>query len=172
MEMDIDRRNPSSGTPEIAIVSRNFDGSERRRWKAKLMRTSLPIVELLGVFDRQVLHSDLGLIEKGTFSYEFYWLDRWYNVFRFHKPNGELRNFYCNINCPPIFDGETLEYVDLDIDVVWSEARGITILDEKEFVENCTRFSIPQPVQDQARKALGEVVERIEKRNFPFNQLG
>ena len=157
---------------EITIISRNFDGSERRRWIAELSRYSPPLIELIGVFDRDVIHSELGLIEKGTISHEFYWIDRWYNIFRFHNPNGQFRNFYCNINCPPTFDRKTLDYIDLDIDVVWGTDGKVSVLDENEFQENCAKFSIPQTIQDEARKALNQVLEMIERREFPFDHFG
>lgn len=161
-----------TGAGDVTIISRNFDGSERRRWDAELSRYSPPLIELIGVFDRQVTHPEIGLIEEGTISHEFYWLDRWYNIFRFHNADGKFRNFYCNINCPPTFDGKTLDYIDLDIDVVWCPGGRVIVLDENEFEENCRRFSIPVAVQDKTRDALDEVLEMIERREFPFDHFG
>src|SRR5437773_623966 len=105
-----------SGEREITVISRNYDLSIRRKWKGRLIRHSLPLIELVGEFDRDVAHPELGIISRGTLSYEYYWLDRWYNVFRFDKPCGELRSYYCNINMPPKFEGDVIDYVDLDID--------------------------------------------------------
>ena len=63
----------------------------------------------LGVFDLEVEHPDLGIIRRGTVSYEYYWLDQWYNVFRFENPDGPLRNYYCNVNMPPVFANNVLD---------------------------------------------------------------
>jgi hypothetical protein len=51
------------------------------------------MIELTGEFAEDVEHSNLGQIKNGTVSHEYFWLDRWYNVFRFHEPDGTLRNF-------------------------------------------------------------------------------
>ena len=39
------------------------------------------------VFDEEIEHELLGTISSGTISTEYYWLDRWYNVFRFSDSN-------------------------------------------------------------------------------------
>jgi hypothetical protein len=123
----------------------------------------------VGEFAEEVKHSDLGLIKKGTVSYEYYWLDRWYNVFRFHEPEGDLRNFYCNVNMPPIFENESLDYIDLDIDVlVWKDF-SYEILDLEEFESNSLRFNYSSNVIENARKSLYELIRMINQRQFPFD---
>jgi len=155
----------------VTVNSRNFDGSIRRRWKADLVRFDKPLVELVGVFDVDVDHTDLGLIKRGTVSYEYYWLDRWYNVFRFHEPTGEFRNYYCNVNMPPEFANDVLDYVDLDIDILVDERGSISILDMEEFEANSRRFSFPLTVISSAKRAVDELITLIEQREFPFDQI-
>ena len=87
-------------------------------------------------------------------SYEFYWLDRWYNVFRFHEPDGQLRNYYCNISLPPRFESSLLEYVDLDIDLlVWPDGN-VEVLDREEFQANVARFNYPAEVLTKVDETL------------------
>src|SRR5215212_3133847 len=93
----------------ITINSRKFDGRIHRSWKAALLEENAELYSLVGEFDEEVRHSKLGVIGRGTTSYEFYWKNEWYNVFRFHEPDGELRNFYCNINRPPQLAGDVLD---------------------------------------------------------------
>lgn len=124
----------------------------------------------VGEFDTEIDHPQLGNIKRGTISYEYYWTDRWYNVFRFHEPDGELRNFYCNINMPPRFDNGTLAYVDLDIDLlVWKDF-SIELLDMDEFEENAGKFGYPDELRAKAYEALADLKTLIEKREFPFDQ--
>jgi protein associated with RNAse G/E len=121
------------------------------------------------VFNKEIQHNLLGTIASGTISTEYYWLDRWYNVFRFSDPDQKLKNFYCNINVPPRFDGGVLRYIDLDIDVLVEPDLTYKILDEDDFEENAERYRYPQEVQSNARAALGELIGLIESRSFPFN---
>jgi protein associated with RNAse G/E len=122
------------------------------------------------VFDEKIEHDLLGTISSGTISTEYYWLDRWYNVFRFSDAERKLQNFYCNINQPPAFDGQVLSYVDLDIDVLVAPDLTFKILDVEDFEENAKRYGYPDDVQQNARRALTELIEMIEARAFPFNE--
>lgn len=153
----------------ITVRACKYDGSEHRRWQATVLRQEGSLLILDASFDREITHELLGTILNGTRSVEYYWFDRWYNVFRFSQPNGELRNFYCNINIPPQFDGETLSYVDLDIDILVEPDFTFTILDRDDFEKNARRYSYSAAVQQSANQALTELTELVERRAFPFN---
>ena len=129
-----------------------------------------PLVVLDAVFDEEIQHDLLGTISLGTISTEYYWLDRWYNVFRFSDPDRKLKRFYCNINVPPRFDGRVLSYIDLDIDVLVEPDLSYQILDEDDFEQNAQHYPYPEDVQTNARRALAELIELIEARSFPFNE--
>lgn len=121
------------------------------------------------VFEEEIQHHLLGTIPLGTVSTEYYWLDRWYNVFRFSDPDGKLKNFYCNVNAPPQFDGRVLCYIDLDIDVLVAPDLTYSILDIDDFEENANRYPYPEEVQANAGRALAELTDLINSRSFPFN---
>lgn len=121
------------------------------------------------VFAEEIEHDLLGTISAGTVSREYYWLDRWYNVFRFSHPDRKLRNYYCNINVPPRFDGRVLSYIDLDIDVLVAPDLTYKILDEDDFERNANFYPYPENLQANARAALAELTRLIESRSFPFN---
>lgn len=154
--------------PQITVQTLKYDGTPHRSWKAEIVEQSDDLLVLLGVFDREITHPDLGVIMAGTISYEYYWLDRWYNVFRFHEPDGRFRNFYCNVNMPPKFENGRLEYVDLDIDILVSGDFKIEILDEEEFNENCVRYNYPLEIITRAHATVEEIVGSIDARKFPF----
>lgn len=151
----------------ITVNSRKYDGSIRRTWRGELIEQQGSLLTLVGEFDTTVDHPDLGRIEKGTISHEYYWLDRWYSIFRFHEPSGSLRNFYCNINMPPSFSGDVLDFVDLDIDVlVWPDLR-YYVLDRDDYETNATRFDYPKHINEKVEEALSELLELIKTRNLP-----
>jgi protein associated with RNAse G/E len=154
---------------EVLVISRSYDLSVRRSWKARLTRSERPLLELVGEFDRDVEHADLGLVARGTVSYEYYWLDRWYNVFRFHEPDGTFRNYYCNINMPPRFEDGVLDYVDLDIDVlVWPDGRQ-DVLDRADFDASAKKFDFTDDLKGRVDRALNEMLDLIGRREFPFD---
>lgn len=133
------------------------------------MLASDPLLVLDAKFEEEINHSLLGKISKGTVSTEYYWLDRWYNVFRFASPAGALRNFYCNVNVPPLFDGKVLSYIDLDIDVLVAPDYTYQVLDIEDFEDNSRRFSYSTEIRDNAQRAVAELISLIQTRAFPFD---
>ncbi len=153
----------------VIINSRKFDGTIHRTWTADLIGRKDKLLTFVGEFEKEVKHSHLGVIGRGTVSYEFYWLDGWFNVFRFHEPDGSLRNFYCNINMPPKFEENVLDYVDLDIDVlVWKDF-SIEILDTDEFAENSKKYDYSSEIKNKTNESLQKILELVENRDFPFD---
>ncbi|HXQ73851.1 MAG TPA: DUF402 domain-containing protein [Pyrinomonadaceae bacterium] len=147
-------------TRDIVVRVLKYDGHERRRWSAQVVKQVGPLIVLDAVFDEEINHDLLGTIALGTVSKEYYWLDRWYNVFRFND------RFYCNVTQPPSFDGATLTYVDLEIDVLVESDFSYQVLDLEDF-EN---YSYPTDLKKKARQALEELISLVEARSFPFDE--
>jgi len=146
-----------------------YNGLLHRTWPAELLRQEGSLIVLDAKFTDEVIHDLLGTIASGTHSLEYYWLDRWYNVFRFAEPDGTLRNYYCNVNVLPTFDGETLSYVDLDLDILVEPDLSYRILDVEDFERNAEDYGYSVEVRANARRAVDELVRMIETRAFPFN---
>jgi protein associated with RNAse G/E len=158
------------GSKSIEVRALKYDGTEHRRWPALLTRRDGPLLVLDAVFDQEIEHDLLGTIASGTISTEYYWLDRWYNVFRFSDGNDALKSFYCNVSMPASFDGRGLSYVDLDIDVLVKPDFSYRVLDLEDFDENAFAYSYPADVRKNAHAALAELVQLIETRSFPFDE--
>ena len=154
----------------ITVRACKYDGSEHRRWLATVVKQEASLLVLDASFSEEISHELLGTIVSGTRSIEYYWLDRWYNVFRFSQPNGELRSYYCNVNIPPKFDGQTLSYVDLDIDILVEPDLTYRVVDLKDFEQNARRYDYSTEVQTNASRALIELIDLIESRAFPFTE--
>ena len=154
----------------ITVRVLKYDGTEYRHWNAQLARRDGSLMVLEAEFDIEVHHSQLGHIPLGTRTVEYYWLDKWYNVFRFLRNTGETRFWYCNINLPPIIEGSLMTYVDLDIDVLVQTDFSYQILDLDEFERHARIFSYPPEVQESTQNALAELILQIESRQFPFNE--
>ncbi len=153
----------------VTINSRKYNGELHRSWKVELIKKEKSLFELVGKFEKEISHKHLSVIRRDTISYEFYWLERWYNVFRFHEPDGSLRNFYCNINMPPKFANGTLDYVDLDVDIVVWKDFSRQILDTDEFEANSQKYAYPDELREKVRDSLSELISMIDKRIFPFD---
>ena len=149
----------ATGPPHITVHSCKFDGRIHRRWRARVACQAGPLVVLSARFEEEIRHALLGHIARGTLSTEYYWTDRWYNVFRFSAPDGALRNYYCNINMPARFDGRVLSYVDLDIDVLVAPDFSYQILDEDEFTANAVRFNYPAAISEPRPQPKAKIIK-------------
>lgn len=153
----------------FTINSFKLDGKIHRSWKAEIIEKTEDLLIFRGIFEKEIKHSHLGVIRPGTVSYEFYWKNRWYNIFRFHEPEGALRNYYCNINQPPAIENNRLNYVDLDVDVlVWTDL-SFEILDLDEFEENSKRFGYSNELREKVDGSLAEILRLIKNKDFPFD---
>ena len=70
---------------------------------------------------------------------------------------------------PAKFDGETLSYVDLDLDILVDPDFSYRVLDVADFERNAELFGYTEEVKANARQALAELANMIETRAFPFD---
>ena len=155
----------------MIVQAYKYDGLLHRTWNAELVRQEGSLVVLDAIFPAEIIHDLLGTIASGTLSVEYYWLDRWYNVFRFAQPDGKLRNYYCNVNVPATLEGDVLSYVDLDIDILVQPDFSYQILDLEEFEKNSALYEYSIEVRQNAHLAVSELVKMIETRAFPFGAV-
>ena len=153
----------------VTINSRKFDGRIHRSWQAELLEETEEFYLFVGEFDSEVKHSKLGVIRRGTISHEYYWKNEWYNVFRFHEPEGGLRNFYCNINRPPQLAANVLDYIDLEIDILVWQDFSFEILDLDEYEENAQKFNFSDEIKYKIEESLNKLLEMIKEKTFPFD---
>lgn len=154
----------------VVVRACKYDGSEHRRWSAQLLSQEGSLIVLDAYFPEQVIHSELGTIASGTHSLEYYWLDRWYNVFRFAQPDGGLRNYYCNVNLPTTFENGILSYVDLDLDILVAPDHSFQVLDAEDFETNAKVYGYSAEVKKNASQAVDDLISMIQLRTFPFDE--
>ncbi len=106
--------------------------------------------------------------EPGDRFIEYYYTDRWYNIFDIANAQGVRKGWYCNIAEPAILFADRIEQVDLFLDV-WVSPEGETlILDEAEFTADTT-LSTQQ--RTGARQALQELLQMIADHKEAFSTI-
>jgi protein associated with RNAse G/E len=153
---------------QITVRVLKYDGTEYRRWKATLAQRDESLIVLDAAFADEVRHSLLGKISRGTRTIEYYWLDRWYNIFRFLESDGTTKLYYCNVNMLPEISRDILSYIDLDLDILVQPDFSYQVLDLDEFEANAARYGYTDQVKQRAHEALAELISMIETRQFPF----
>lgn len=113
---------------------------------------------------------DLGYarFEPGDRFVEYYYEDRWFNIFEIASSGDIRKGWYCNITEPAQIYDERIEQIDLFLDV-WVKPTGETlILDEDEF-EAATTMSEDQKVG--AQKGLQNLLQWVQERQKPFDTI-
>jgi len=74
------------------------------------------------------------VFKKGDRFVEYYYSDRWYNIFEvYDRDDGQIKGWYCNVGRPAVIEDGAVSYVDLALDLWVSVDGKQTILDEDEF---------------------------------------
>lgn len=152
----------------ITVVKLDPLGAEKTRYTGTVISRSHHEVVIQASWTMK--ERDLGYIcfEPGDRFVEFYYTDRWFNIFDVARKDGLRKGWYCNIAEPAHIMNTSIEQVDLFLDV-WVDPTGKTlILDEDEFAA-ATMLSETQRLQ--AQQGLQTLLEMIEKRQEVFSSL-
>ncbi len=162
---------PETST-EVQIFGVRYDGSPHWQHPARLLEAMDGVVITETRAGLQVLHDGT----PWTSPYNtrgHYWPDRYFNVIRLELPDTrKLHGWYCNIATPVQFDGQTVRYVDLDLDVIvhHGAANDWEIRDRDEFEQARERYAYPESVVRDALAAIDDLVAMVEAREFPFDE--
>lgn len=96
---------------------------------------------------------------------EFYFRERWFNVFRVASHSGQVKGWYCNVALPAQADELGISFVDLWLDLFVHPDGRYTVLDEDEFAAALP--SLPREVVQAARGALQELIQLAEAGALP-----
>jgi hypothetical protein len=121
---------------KIKVQKKNPAGEVTYEYEGVLLKRDGNSVTIEAFFDRADRPFQDIVLKKGDRFVEFYYSDRWYNVFEIYdRDNRKLKGWYCNVGMPAVIEEEMVSYVDLALDL-WVSMNGKqTVLDEDEFDE-------------------------------------
>lgn len=106
--------------------------------------------------------------ETGDHFTEYYYTDRWYNIFEIASADGTLKGWYCNVAAPATISGTVIACRDLILDL-WVAPDGTTrVLDEDEFADDKT---LSTEERMQARAGLAALQALVARREHPFDGI-
>lgn len=149
----------------VTVVKLNTAGEARIQYEGEIVRRLEHGVVIQAYWKRAT--TDLGYVrfELGDCFTEYYYSDRWYNIFDIADATGQRKGWYCNIAQPASIFDERIEQVDLLLDV-WVDPSGTPlVLDEDEFEADQVMSAV---VRQGALDGLHELLEMIEAQREPF----
>src|SRR5215469_737006 len=122
----------------ITVVKRDTQGNIKVRYQAQVIEQRPHSVVLQAEWTLPA--RDLGYIcfEPGDRFTEYYYTDRWFNIFEIASADGMRKGWYCNIAEPARVSDNHVEQIDLILDVWVNPSGELLILDEDEFAADTT----------------------------------
>ena len=119
-------------------------------------------------FSRDTSDAGYVVFEQGDRFVEYFFTDRWYNIFEIHSVQDDhLKGWYCNIAQPATFHDDSIQQMDLALDV-WINSDGSTLLlDEDEFAQ----LGLDAETRAQARRAVDELHDLVRQGAAPFHSI-
>jgi uncharacterized protein len=135
-------------------------------WQGAVLRCDTSGVVLRAEFNVDVVEREFATLRRGDVFVEFYYFDRFYNVFEISSADGTLKGWYANLGLPAQLDAEArlLSYVDLALDV-WANPDGsFLVLDEDELHE---LLEGDPELTDVAERGRADLIRLAESRQLP-----
>jgi uncharacterized protein len=121
---------------KIKIQKKNPRGEVTYEYEGELLGRDEHSITLEALFDRADMPFMDTVFKTGDRFVEFYFDDRWYNIFEIHdRADDSIKGWYCNVGKPVVYEDGIVSYVDLALDLWVSSDGRQTVLDEDEFEE-------------------------------------
>ncbi|MGQ9889191.1 MAG: DUF402 domain-containing protein [Aggregatilineales bacterium] len=118
----------------FTVYKRDHAGRVVWRYSGEVVARGATWVCLRAVFERD--QADLGFVtlRRGDIFIEWFYADRWYNVFRVEEAgSGRLKGWYCNVTRPARIASDSVCADDLALDVFVMPDGSLRLLDQDEF---------------------------------------
>jgi uncharacterized protein len=151
----------------ITVIKRDPVGEEKTRYTGEVVKQSGDRVVIEAYWTREA--KDLGYtrFEPGDRFIEYYYADRWYNIFAISGKDGKRKGWYCNVAAPAVISADCIEQNDLLLDV-WVDPTGKPlVLDEDEF-EADTALTDEQ--RESAKQGLRDLLAMIAQHKDMFSE--
>lgn len=152
----------------VTIYKRNHQGETIWQYKGVVVDRGETWMCISALFERS--EADLGFVifRRGDVFTEWFYTDRWYNVFRVEDgQDGQLKGWYCNITRPAAINDESIRADDLALDVFVFPNGNILLLDEEEF----DLLDLPIAERIAALRAVEAIRAAVSQRAAPFSEI-
>jgi len=153
----------------ITVRKLNLDGEETWSYMGVVLERGPNFVHLEARFNRETMDLGYAIFEKGDRFVEWFFADRWYNVFEVHSAHDDrIKGWYCNVTKPATITDEIVSAIDLALDVWIGTDGSVAVLDEDEF----EALELDDSDQRAALAALDEIKSLARDRHKPFDGPG
>ena len=151
----------------ITIRKLDHAGRQVTAYPGRVLRRDDSAIVLRTYWDRASLDVGYVVLEPGDRWTEYFYADRWYNIFEIRAGDRCLKGWYCNVTRPAHITADEVSAEDLALDLWVAPDGEMLVLDEDEFAA----LSLPPPERDAAQNALIELQAMVARRAKPFDSI-
>jgi hypothetical protein len=144
----------------VQVYKLDHQGRVLFSYPGRLLHSGPPLWQLEAFFGLPDVVTAYHHFRRGDRMLEWFYADRWYNVFELHDVEDDrLKGWYCNITRPARFENGGIYAEDLALDVMVYPDGRFLVLDEDEFAA----LELDAPTRQQALAALGQLQHLIHQ---------
>lgn len=153
---------------DFTIYKRDHQGREVWHYDGTVIERGANFVCIRARFaSRDVVDVGALVFRRGDLMTEWFYNDRYYNVFMVQDGDGPVKGWYCNITRPAHITADSAAADDLALDVVVGPGGSITLLDEAEFAA----LTLSEIEHQAALRAVDDIRRAVAARAGPFAAL-
>jgi len=150
----------------IHIHKLDHNGTEVWNYFGEVIHRTDSSVVLRAVFDQKSVRTGKITLESGDIFEEYFYTDRWYNIFKIIEPRtGTVKGWYCNLTRPAVITPTDISADDLALDFLVYPDRTWEILDQEDF----SLLDIDGDDKKRVEAALQDLQRLVETGVSPFN---
>ena len=152
----------------LTVKKLNLDHELVIAYEGTVLQRTPDTIVLEARFQRVTLDLGYTTFEHHDRFIEYFFSDRWYNIFEIHSVHDDhLKGWYCNIAQPAVLGEATIEQVDLALDVWINPDGSYRVLDQAEF----DALEIDRATRRRAQQAVGELIYLLYHHAAPFTSI-
>lgn len=154
---------------EVTVHKLNPLGVVETSYSGRVLERLGHRITLEARWSRPTLSLGFVTFETGDRFIEWFFTDRWYNIFEIHANDGALKGWYCNMAAPARLSPTGVACRDLLLDLWVSPDGALRTLDQEEFDRD---HSLTAEERGHALQALDDLCQMVARRDPPFHALG
>ena len=149
----------------ITIRKLDHAGRQVLAYSGQVLRREGQTIVLRTRWSRAPLDVGYVILEPGDRWTEYFYADRWYNIFEIRAGDGCLKGWYCNITRPARITACEVAAKDLALDLWVAPDGTMLVLDEDEFAA----LELTPAEREAAQQALAELQAMVTRKVAPFD---
>ena len=151
----------------ITVIKLDHSGKEVFRYVGQVLARGATWVQLEARFNRDAVPVGAGVVFlRGDRFVEWFYSDRWYNIFEVHGADDDrIKAWYCNVTRPAVLTADSVMAEDLALDLLVLPDGEMVVLDEDEFAA----LALSEQERTAALAALESLRRAVRNHTPPFD---